>query len=454
MSRLRPDRSIAAAARGKFFGVVVVLYTHLWILEGAFRKWVPGTDEIMYFARDGLVVIAIVYAALRFPLREPKKAAALFWLPVLALCIWALSAAAFGDTTVAVVLVGIRAYVAPFLLLYIVWSNELSEVWVRILRIVLFYAPIEAGLVVVQVLSPLASPINAAAGGGEGTFTTSDGIARATGTFTFTQGLTAYATLAVGITVACMLSRIFVARMVLVVVALASCIVMIAVSGSRGLVLTAALVCVVVVVHKLPAVRRGDMWRLAAIAAVALLSWLAVQTFLAQALEAFEARFENAAKSEDPVLRLADSGLGFIVEPFRFLGAGAGVHSQAGIAVGSNSSWLEDEPRRWTAELGILGYVLSLLSVVLGVALLVAALVGRRRWDSLVSGLAAVLGSQLLIGSITGTPSSQGAFAVAAAAMISLRYHLASTTTASDAAEGPPSRKPRVTSRRSAHRKR
>ncbi|GLY15733.1 hypothetical protein Kisp01_27480 [Kineosporia sp. NBRC 101677] len=45
--------------------------------------------------------------------------------------------------------------------------------------------------------------------------------------------------------------------------------------------------------------------------------------------------------------------------------SGAGVNSQAGIQLGSNQEWVENEGMRWVRELGILGFMLMIARTVL-----------------------------------------------------------------------------------------
>jgi len=405
-----------------FFHRIVILYTHVWILEGAVRKWVPGTDTLMYFARDGLLLIAIAYVALRYPSRDGSRRSLLLGLAVVMLCVWSLLGALVESMPLMVVVVGIRTYIAPLLLAYVVWRNEIHTAWRGIVRTLLLYAPLEAGLVIAQVLSPLSSPVNAYAGGIEGTFTTSDGIARATGTFTFSQGLTLYATLALAVCLGCILSRLEIVNVSLAMVSLVSCILLVAISGSRGLVLHAALVVGTLLLAQLRFMRGRQFGLLAVAAGLGWATWLSIQNLLAEVLAAFEARFENAAASEDSYARILRSSFGFLTDPFPLLGPGAGAHSQAGAAAGSSLSWVESDSARWTSELGALGLALAALRVGLGAVLILWAVVNVRRSDALTVSFAAVVGFQLLIGNVTGTPTAQGAFGVALAALLSMLY--------------------------------
>ncbi len=48
------DRFSATIAAG-----AIILYVHLWVLEGALRKWVPGLGDLMYVSRDLIMVLVL-----------------------------------------------------------------------------------------------------------------------------------------------------------------------------------------------------------------------------------------------------------------------------------------------------------------------------------------------------------------------------------------------------------
>src|SRR5688500_18426961 len=101
-----------SAACSKFVGVVILLYVYLWILEGFARKTIPGANEILYFGRDGLAVLAIVVAIAYGRLRNAHLAGLAFaMLIVLWTCLGALS----GAESPSVWVVGVRSYIAPLL---------------------------------------------------------------------------------------------------------------------------------------------------------------------------------------------------------------------------------------------------------------------------------------------------------------------------------------------------
>lgn len=404
--------------RTGFLTRCALIYVHLWILEGAIRKWVPGADEVMYVARDGFLLLVIVYATLRYPARGHKRGDGVLVAAVALFCVWTLSAALLSGLPLAALIAGIRAYLAPFLLVYLVWRYRLSGFYMRAARVVLLYAPLQATLVVVQVLSPLSSPINAYAGGVEGTFVTTDGVARATGTFTFAAGLTTYATIALALSVGSILSRRPPVSPTWGYLSLISSVVVVAISGSRSLVLTAILVTAILIAaqafHGSPLGWR----RLFVSVALGWGAWLVLQQTLGPVLAAFGDRFEAAAQAEDPIQRQLSGVFGFMSEGIVRLGDGAGAHSQAGAQLGSSFGWSENEKTRWVEELGLLGFVLGLVSVVLASILLVWVVVARHV-DVVARALAAAFLVQVAFGSVTATPTVQGAFAVLAAALVS-----------------------------------
>ena len=59
------------------------------------------------------------------------------------LCVWSLLGALVESMPLMVVVVGIRTYIAPLLLAYVVWRNEIHTAWRGIVRTLLLYAPLD-----------------------------------------------------------------------------------------------------------------------------------------------------------------------------------------------------------------------------------------------------------------------------------------------------------------------
>ena len=186
-SRNKPrgsDRLVTAA---------VLVYMHLWVLEGAIRKWIPGSEQIMYVARDALLIGAIVMLGLGSARRA--RSAPMFWGATLFLGVLISVQVMLGRTSLPIAAIGLRSYFAPLLLAYVVWCYPVRSLWQRIMIIVAAYAPIQAAVTIAQVLSPARSIINKQVGSDTAYFV-NDGIVRASGTYSAPSGLTLYVPLA------------------------------------------------------------------------------------------------------------------------------------------------------------------------------------------------------------------------------------------------------------------
>jgi hypothetical protein len=80
-SRLRRTTSeghLAMRDTGRSVAAVIVTYVLLWGLEGAARKWLPGTDQVFYLLRDALLLFSIAWVS--FIARRPARHSR--WVPI------------------------------------------------------------------------------------------------------------------------------------------------------------------------------------------------------------------------------------------------------------------------------------------------------------------------------------------------------------------------------------
>ena len=400
--------------RSRVVKFAALIYVDLWVLEGAFRKWVPGADHIFYVARDALAICIIL---LLIGLGRSKiRSSAWFWIYALVLLIVAAVQVMGDSVSLPIAVAGLRSYVAPWLLAVICLMQPGAVTASALATRVLIYAPLEIALTVAQVALPPDSVLNAEVSG-EVTQFVSDGIPRATGTFTSPVFFVAYLTLAFSLALARSVQPGDLRRG-LAVLALVGLTLSAGLSGSRSAVVSIGIVLVAFAVYVLA---RGQGRALAALFGVVLsllAVLLALSMWFGNVVSAFLARFEAASRAEDTGARVLRQMFGFFSAPVTVLGDGIGSHSQAGIALGSANDWIEIETIRWVTELGVLGFTFAI--VLTGVVVLIGLRTFLRlRVASLQHTLVVATSLPVFIaGQITQSPSSQAAAAVLIALLV------------------------------------
>jgi len=386
-------------------------YVHLWIFEGALRKWVPPLATPMYIGRDVLALglaILLVMAS-----RSLSKAVIKLLILAFVVMVWGLLSSLANGASIALTFAGVRSYLAPLLLVLIVAGFVDQNVTQRVVVAIAAWAPVQGLVTIAQATSEPTSRINLSVGDDSAAFV-QYGIARASGTFTSPSGLTLYTVLAIGCALLLVLSPVRRLRMI-GVVSSASCLLVATLGGARGTVLGVALV-IAFFVLALAARSTGRAFRIVAIGAIllALGAWIITARY-GVVLDSFSRRFEDASRSEDSFARLVGQVTRFPDYFNSILGDGPGSHSQAGIALGSNGAWIEDDSSKWVAELGFLGLLLASLRVGLILVCLAYPFFAARVRPLPKVLVVAVLGITQLVGSITQTPSQQATFAVSVA---------------------------------------
>lgn len=386
-----------------------VAYVVLWILEGAIRKWVPGFDQLFYVARDGFLILAMAYVNLAYPRR--LSANFIFWPLVLALFVLTTVQVIVGDVSMTVAGIGFRAYIAPALLLYVVWRYRPKSLAKRMSFAIMALAPMEAFLSIIQVGLPAASWINKQVGEEQTNFVNFGGIVRATGTFTAPSGLTAYIPLCLAVALAVFLRATGRLR-VLSGVAILSALTMAGIGGSRGAILAVGIVLAVFVLQQIALSDWQSVKQLVSLSSVLVATLIGLQILLPEVITSLLTRFQTASASEDSTARLLEQTFGFLWMKFDFLGAGSGANSSAGVGLGSSRQWFETDTQKWVSELGIFGYVAALGRLALGAVLLATVVRGIRRMSTTTLLVLAVWIPAILYGGITQNPTFQGAASI------------------------------------------
>lgn len=420
-AKLADGASFAATGLDKVFAV----YVAVWILEGAARKWLPGASLAGYVGHDVIALVALAVIMTR-PAPAPRRPA---WVLLLlfSFFLWGFMqlVATTGAGRPSVFLIGIRSYVGPILLPIISVYGGPSIARLRLMAAaLLFAAPLELLISVLQVISPASALINLQVGGAETDFVNAGDVVRASGTFSSPSGLTAYLTLAACAGLAYSLSS----RRSIRAVAFASVLCTLSVTligGSRGSVLQVSVVVAVFVLHLL--VSRGARGFANVVLALVVFAGAlySVSAALPAVIDSFSVRIAQASASEDSFARLLQTAFGALESPPPLLGSGFGTHSNAGILVGSGSAWVEDDGFRWVAELGFFGYGLVLLRLVVALAcawFTFEAISARAPASAVLARLAcACLAETSLIGSVNENPTLEAAFGISAALVLAYR---------------------------------
>lgn len=405
--------STVSERRDRMISVAVLVYTNLWVVEGALRKWVPGTESPLYVARDVLFIGIIVLAAILAPTTARRGVGFIFWTFVAAFSLVVALQLINGASAPALALIGARSLIGPAFVLYVAIRYPVRGLWERVAKTVVIYAPVQALITVLQVSSPASAPINLIMGGEEVGLGTANGVVRASGTFSAPAGLTLF----VPVAIACSLYFIFRARDSRQrrwgVTGLCATLLVVALGGSRGAVVAALLVLAVCLLRVLAeGSLRGISLAFGLIILIGAVL-LIVATLFPTVVEAFGIRVQVASEAEDPWQRWLRF-FAFMDYPITALGEGIGIHSNAAGAFLTTVKWLESENVRWVAELGFLGVVLVLARITCGVALILWAAI-RFRNANLMSVLASVvIINVLLAGSISTQPTYQGQIAILA----------------------------------------
>lgn len=167
------------------------LYFLLLIFEGALRKWVlPGLSAPLLLVRDpvAMLIIAEAYRKNKWPQRW-STVTGILTISIVGLCALQLT---LGDNSWIAALYGLRSYLLPFPVAFIMGENldaeDLRKFGAALLWILLPMAVLEAA----QYLAPYGSILNAGAYKGAAQIYYSGEHVRASGTFSFVTGPTYY----------------------------------------------------------------------------------------------------------------------------------------------------------------------------------------------------------------------------------------------------------------------
>jgi hypothetical protein len=388
----------------------ILFSVHLWVLEGAIRKWVPGTEMALYVARDIVLVACMVVISLTFG-HLRKRPAWPFWIVVLTFAVVAVVQILSGQVGYLVAASGVRNYLAPVLLIYLYWSYQPRDVLPTLMRTIRFYVFVQLGIIVLQVLSSPSSTINHEVGSEIAGFVNPGGVVRASGTFSAPIGLAYFLPLALACSLALTdhgtrRSRGWSLAASMAVAASAL------LGGARGTLVAVGIVLGVYLIRRVSQGLGRGIKTIVLLAVVAVAVYSLVSTFAPTVLDSFSDRFEVAARSENSLERVYYQTFGFFNYDISLTGDGVGTRSQVGRALGSPFDWIETDNTRWVAELGVLGFGMAVARSAAWLAMLFWIISRFRSTTTITVLIAAAFLPTLMYGNINQQPTAQGFTAI------------------------------------------
>jgi len=351
------------------------VYFILWIFEGALRKWIlPQLSGPLLLVRDpvALLIIMEAFSSHRIPARFSSLMAALTLVFTFLFAIQLGS----GLVTPAVGLYGLRSYLLPFPIAFIMGDN-LNEKdlrsfakWTLILLI-----PITL-LAIAQYLAPGSSVLNKGATVGQGQLDYTGDHVRASSAFSYVTGTSAYVPLAAAFLCYAMVRKKYVKSWIIVASG-AAVVLIVPLVGSRGAIFSVGLILIFVIAASFLGV--SNVVRVARIA-VGLFIVTGLATLLPvfnQAMDSMSQRIANTSGDQGQAKGLQDRLVLALVKPIQdeldsgdYLGQGMGVGSNfAAVYQTGNAGFQagEGEVGREVVELGLLvgvGFLLTKVGLV------------------------------------------------------------------------------------------
>lgn len=346
------------------------LFLLLLIYDGALRKWVlPNAQQILFIAKDVLLLGVLVYAMLNF-----RRASTFKMLPAAGV-LFALYAAwvllESGNFSLPSYLVGIwglKAHLlyASLILLLPLAFNTLDDLLRTLVKIFPWMVVPVCALAFVQLASPADSFINLALkGGAEGTaYFGEAGLVRVTGSFSYISGMGSFiqavTLLGVGLFLAGARSRMFLVGLGFVLATLPA-------TGSRAVIVVVAVSAIIMLVAALTSRLIGTRMAIRIVVVMTILGAVSFQT-QDTAWLALQQRAEGARYDENRIFTAFTNAFNFF-DVAGFFGFGSGSANLASPALVKDMtpfSWLpvgdrfEEESGRLVLELGVLGWLISL----------------------------------------------------------------------------------------------
>jgi hypothetical protein len=345
------------------------IYLVILITEGIFRKWIQIFPfDLFYFLRD-LIGFLFCLRLLTSPRFRIHAGAKIFIyqsaIPLISIAIF--YATVVRNVPLSVALFGARNYLSllpiGFILLYL---ENTEEVFQRLYSVFISSLSFQFPVVVLQVLSGPDAFINKTGWDQGASLFTSGQVVRPPGTFTNALGLGYYLLICYGLVLGARIRQFRNVREANVnTLAFFSIVGMSALAGSRTVILGLALTTILYLMLQLKShfsqvSSTVVRWRVSPILSVFLiLSTVTILYKLVDVIDAFAYRIRYQTEGSSGTLsRVLESIFGYHIEDLTWFGSGIGTRHQSAIALGWIQPWVENETIRWSAELGIFGFVL------------------------------------------------------------------------------------------------
>jgi hypothetical protein len=349
------------------------LFLLLLIYDGALRKWVlPGAEQLLYIAKDALLLGLLVYAFLNRPRQRNASMEPAARALLLLYAAWVLLES--GNPNLPNPLVGIWGlkahllYASLILLIPLAFSN-LDDALRWMVKIYPWVVVPVCTLAFVQLASPASSFINQQVRGGMDmiAYFGESGLVRVTGTFSYITGMASFVQATTVLGMALFLGG---ARSRKFLVGLGFALAALPATGSRGVIAIAAASAIIMLFAALASRLIGTRMAVRIVVVVAVLGAISLQTQDA-AWVALQQRAASAAESS------GDTGRAFTTftnafnffDTAGFFGFGSGSVNLGSPALAKGVapfSWLpagtyfEEESGRLVLELGMFGWLFSL----------------------------------------------------------------------------------------------
>jgi hypothetical protein len=387
-------QSISAKDPNHLLKQAIWAYFLLLIFEGALRKWVlPGLATPLLIIRDPIALWLVIKCWQRGLLPANIYLTGMVLIGTTAI----FTATFLGHGSLPVSLYGARILLIHFPLIFVIGSIFDQDDVLKIGKAILIIAIPMAVLITLQFYSPQSAWVNRGVGGdveGAG-FSGAMGFMRPPGTFSFTNGLTLFYSLAASFVFYFWLNTEKINKLILIGATL-SLLASIPLSISRGLFFTVAIIMIftlIAVTQKPEYIGKTIGAVIGLLFALVLLSQL---SFFQTATEAFTNRFDNASRTEGGVEgTLIDRYLGGLLgaiagktnesRPFFGYGQGMGTNVGSMLLTGKSKFLIaEGEWGRLIGELGpFLGLAVIFIRVSLSIKMSIVAFSALRKGDLL-----------------------------------------------------------------------
>lgn len=393
------------------------LYFLLLIFEGALRKWVaPQLSAPLLVVRDPVSIMIIweAYRTRNWPMRW-SAVASILTVGLVAVCIMQV---VVGNNPWFVAVYGLRSYLLPFPVLFIMGENLDEEDLRKMGACILWLTMPMTLLQIAQYLSPSTAFLNKGAYEGAKQIAYTGGHVRAAGTFSFVVGSISFGTLAAAFVFYGLVKERFVKPWLLWGAAFAI-VLSVPIIGARTLVVDLALVMLCVAIGALMGVSQfGKTLRviLPVLAALFLASQLPV---FDQAMGNLQRRFREAANSEGGIQQTIENrSVGTIANAFEQnvftsnwegMGMGRGAAAMQTLLAGDQEMVAGEDPfSREVLEMGpIPGIAFEIFKLLLTTVLAGRALLRARDRHPLALLLLPLTVPALMMG-VLEQPTEQG----------------------------------------------